>query len=377
MTQKRIVIDLGDRWAIKNHYVAMTCLLLSILMIAGCRKILDLPEETEFISENINYGTKVLEPIIGRTNLMGQFNTDNSSLPLKFEIVNPRFGDGRPVTDLFQARPTYVWTTAYDGDEQSLEEIESKRRIEERPLFEVRESGQFILWASSSNELIEPRPTDSSNLVQDIRFFDLKVSNTGGEVYLRDFQLIPWRERPYFPFNDTNPYTGEPNPDPTDPANPNKQDYIRPRLSNVIGANSNRPLVSDDNIKDVVVYVRPFEGGNGNNLRFVFLDPDDNLMNPDQFNETKWSELVHGFNVVKTETYVQYDVAYPIPLVNIGTRYTNNNGSSASIDFRYSRRGFGGPLTYASFGLDFNIYRPGDWEIVFHFRNDLPKFEDE
>ncbi|MGK6351267.1 DUF5007 domain-containing protein [Parapedobacter sp. DT-150] len=356
----------------------VTIALVCCAMFAGsCKKVLDLPEEKEYLSENINYGSQVFEPIIGRTNLMGTFNSDNSSLPLKFEIVNARYGDGRPVTDLFQMRPTYVWIDAYDGDEQSLEEIEAKRQIEERPLFEIRESGQLILWASSTNELIEPRPTDSSTLVQDVRFFDIKVSNTGGEMYLRDFQLIPWREQPYFPFTDTNPYTGGPAPDPADPRNPDKQNYIRPRLNNVVGANSNRNLESNDNIKDVVVYIRPFEGGNGHNLRLKFMAPDSTFMNPDVFNETQWSELVHGFNIVKTEEYVQYDVAYPIPLVNIVTRYTNSNGGSASVDIEYSRRGFSGILTYASFGLDFNIYRPGDWEIVFHFRNQLPKFEDE
>lgn len=348
-----------------------------LLLTGSCKKVLDLPEEKEYISENINYGSKVLEPILGRTSLMGQFNSDNSSLPLTFEIVNARYGDGRPVTDLFQTRPTYVWVAPYDGKEESLEAIEAKRKIEERPLFEVRESGQFILWASTNNELIAPRPTDSSNLVQDIRFFDLKVSNSGGDVFIRDFQLIPWREQPYFPFTDTNPYTGEPAPDPTDPNNPDKQNYIRPRLTNVIGDQSNRPLESNDNIKDVAVYIRPFEGGNGHNLRLKFMTPDGSFMNPDVFNETKWSELIHGFNVVKTEEYVQYDVAYPIPLVNLRTQYTNSNGGSASLDIDYSRRGFGGGLTYAAFGLDFNIYRPGDWEIVFHFRNQLPKFEDE
>lgn len=364
----------------RRHAITYTILLggLGLLLLTGsCKKVLDLPEEKEYISENINYGSKVLEPILGRTSLMGQFNSDNSSLPLTFEIVNARYGDGRPVTDLFQTRPTYVWVAPYDGKEESLEAIEAKRKIEERPLFEVRESGQFILWASTNNELIAPRPTDSSNLVQDIRFFDLKVSNSGGDVFIRDFQLIPWREQPYFPFTDTNPYTGEPAPDPTDPNNPDKQNYIRPRLTNVIGDQSNRPLESNDNIKDVAVYIRPFEGGNGHNLRLKFMTPDGSFMNPDVFNETKWSELIHGFNVVKTEEYVQYDVAYPIPLVNLRTQYTNSNGGSASLDIDYSRRGFGGGLTYAAFGLDFNIYRPGDWEIVFHFRNQLPKFEDE
>jgi len=356
--------------------VAAGALLFSVLL-SGCQKLYNLPEEKEYLSENISYDNKILQPIIGRNNLMGQFNADGSTQPLQFEIVNARYGDGRPVTDLFQVRPTYVWTGAYDGKETSLEQIEAKRRIEERPLFEVRQSGQFILWAASTNDLIEPRPADSSNLVQDIRFFDVKISNTGGTAYLRDFQIIPWRERPYEPSTDINPYTGGPAPDPTDRENPNKRDYIRPWLNNVIGEQSNRPLQSNDQIKDVVVYIRPFEGGNGRNLRFRFMAPDSTYIHPDAFNETRWTRLVHGFNMEKTDEYVQYDVAYPIPLVNIQTPYTNSNGSRAALEFRYSRKGFGGELTYGSFGLEFAIFRPGDWEIVFHFRNEKPKFEDE
>jgi len=361
---------------IRRIQVGLWALIFSVL-IAGCKKMYNLPEEKEYISENINYGSKVLEPILGRNNLMGQFNADASTMPLQFEIVNARYGDGRPVTDLFQVRPTYVWMAAYDGKETSLEQIEAKRKLEDRPLFEVRESGQFILWASSDDELIEPRPTDTINLVQDIRFFDLKVSNTGGTVYIPDFQVIPWRERPYFPSTDIDPYTGDTAPDPTDPENPNKRDYIRPRLENVIGEKSNRSLQSNDQIKDVVVYIQPFEGGNGHNLRFKFMDPDSAFINPDAFNETQWSRLVHGFNIQKTAEYVQYDVAYPIPLVNLPTPYTTSGGTNATVNFRYSRKGNGGELTYATFGLDFSIFRPGDWEIVFHFRNEKPKFEDE
>lgn len=360
-----------------GKHLSLAC--VAVLIFGGCEKLYDLPEEKEYLSPNINYQNQVLEPILGRTSLLGSFNSDNSTLPLQFEIVNPRYGDGRPVTDIFQVRPTYVWTAAYDGKEQSLEEIEAKRKLEERPMFEVRESGQFIMWGSSSDDLIEPRPTDSSDLVQDIRFFDLKVSNSGGEILLKDFRVIPWRERPYAPSTDINPYTGGLAPDPTDVRNPNKRDYIRPSiLSNVIGENSNLPMVSNDQIKDLVVYIRPVEGASGTNtLRFVFHDPEGNPMNPALFNETRWETLVHGFNRQMTDEYVQYDVAYPIPLVALNTQYTSNNGTNARAEFRYARRGFGGGTTVGAFGLDFAIYRAGNWEVVFHFRNELPKFEDE
>src|SRR5690606_5948247 len=98
------------------------------LALGGCTKLYDLPEAKEYLSPNINYQNKTLEPVLGRTSLLGSFNSDNSTLPLKFEIVNARYGDGRPVTDIFQVRPTYVWTAAYDGREKSLEEIEAKRK---------------------------------------------------------------------------------------------------------------------------------------------------------------------------------------------------------------------------------------------------------
>jgi len=358
----------------KARYVLLG--MAMVFSLGSCQKIYDLPDEQEFLSPNINYGSQVFEPIIGRTSEMGQPNTDNSTKPLTFEIVNARYGDGRPVTDIFQVRPTYVWTGEYIGDETTLEEIEAKRRIEERPMFEVLESGKFILWGSSNNTLMEPRPADSSNLVQDRRYFDLKISNVGGETIIKDFQLIPWRELPYEPNNDINPYTGGVARDPKDPRNPNKRDYIRPsNINNIIGADSDLPLKTNDEQKDIVVYIRPFEGGNGHNLRFVFMGPDSTLIDPVKFNETRWDELVHGFNRVNTSEYVQYDVAYPIPLTNITTKYAS--GGSAHVDIAYSRLGFNSVRTTAHLGLNFKIFREGDWEIVFHFRRELPKFEDE
>ena len=351
---------------------------LSILsMVAlSCKDLYDLPSESEYLSPNINYGSMTLEPIIGRTTQLGQPNLDNSTQPMEFEIVNARYGDGRPVTDIFQVQPVKVWTADYDGEETSLEEIEAKRKIEERPIFEVTPSGKFFFWGSSTNALVEPRPSDTVLLVQDVRFFDLKVTNEGGTTIIKDFQLIPWLERPYDPSDDINPYTGGVAPDPDDPRHPLKRDYIRPSLSNVVGAESDRDLGTDnDKLNNVVVYIKPFEGGNGHNLRFVFWGPDSTVINPALFNETVLDELVHGFNQQMTNEYLQYDVAYPIPLTTVQTDYTS--GTFANVNFAYSRIGFGDALTTANIGLNFRIYREGDWQVIFHFRNELPKFEDE
>lgn len=351
-------------------------LMLALAAFSGCKKLYNLPDEKDFLSNNVNFSNKVLEPIIGRNNLIGGFNGDNSTAPLTFEIVNPRWGDGRPLTDIFQKVPTYAWTAPYTGLEKTLAEIEAKRKIEDHQLFEIRSSGEFILWASATNQLISPRPTDSTNFAQDTRFFDVKVKNSGGERLIKDFQIRPWRERPYEPSNDMNFYSGLPAPDPKFPLDPKLRDYIRPVLSNVIGATSNKALVSNNDKKDVVVYIRPFTGGNGHSLRIRVLNKDSVEINPGFFNETVWDKMIHGFNLQKTEKYVQYDVAYPIPLVEIPTSYAPG-GSRARVVLNYSRGAFGGGRTVAGIGLEFAIYKAGDWEIVFHFKNENPKFEDE
>jgi len=352
--------------------------LLALLCMGlnGCKKIYNLPDEKDFLSVNLTYDGKSFYPVLGRTSRMGTVNTDHSTTPLHFEIVNPRYGDGRPYTDLFQVKPVYEWISRYDGTEKNLEEIEAKRKIVDRPLFEVDSTGTFILWNSSTNELIEPRSKDSVDLIQNIRYFDLKISNSGGSTIVKDFMILPWRVQDYEPYSDRNPYDGEIAPDPKDPKNPNKKSYIWPSyIANVNGESSNLPLRTNDDFKDLVVYIRRFTGGNGHNLRFVFLDKDGETINPDNFNETKWNELVHGFNMKKTADYVQYDVAYPIPLTSYPTKYTN--GNSAKLDFSYSRKGFGGGLITASFGLNFKIFTKGDWEIVFHFQRENPRFENE
>lgn len=345
------------------------------LVITSCSKMYDLPDDKDFISENLTYSSKVLEPTLGRTTVFSNLNADNTTLPLTFEIINTRFGDGRPVEDFLQVAPTYEWIQEYDGEETSLDEIEAKRHLVDKPLFEVDSGGRFILHASSSNALIEPRPADTTLKTQDIRFFDLKLSNTGGVRYVRDFQLIPWRQIDYEP-TDIDPYTGEIAPDPDFPKDPRKRKYITPSfMSNIVGEQTNVNLVNNSEKKDLVVYIREFEGGNGHNLRFKFLNKEGEPIHPLEFNETRWDKLIHGFNREVTDEYVQYDVAYPIPLTSFNTEWTA--GNSARAEFSYSRLGWGGVRTVATFGLDFKIHRKGDWEIVFHFRNDNPKFDNE
>jgi hypothetical protein len=351
--------------------------LLGSMVFSSCKKLYNLPEEKDYLSNNVNFGNKIFEPIIGRTWLSSNdnFNGDNSTAPITFEIVNARFGDGKPVTDIFKKAPTYVWIAPYTGLEKTLAEIEAKRKIEEHPLWELRSSGQFILWGAATNELITPRPTDSTNYAQDTRFFDVKVKNSGGERLIRDFQIRPFRERPYEPSNDFNAFTGLPAPDPKFPLDKKLRDYIRPYLIGVIGAATNVNLVSNNDKKDAIVYIRPFTGGNGHSLRIKVLNKDSVEIDPRFFNETQWKTMIHGFDLQITDKYVQYDVAYPIPLVDVQTSYSG--GSRARAELRYSRLGFGGGRVVANFGIEFALYKKGDWEIVFFFKNDNPKFTNE
>lgn len=353
-------------------------MVLALASLYACNDLYDLPEDRDFISEDIDYSNKILEPVIGRTSIFSSLNTYNSTLPLSFEIVNARYGDGKPVTDIFKEVSVYEWIDEYDGREKSLEEIEAKRVLVKKPIFEVDKFGRFIFWGASNNDLIEPRPQDTLLKAQDVRFFDLKVKNTGGVKIIKDFQIIPWFQREYSPSTDINPYTGGVAPDPKYPKDPSKRTYITTSwISGVLGENTEEMLVNNEDRKDLVVYIRRYNEDipSVSTLRFRFMDKDNELMNPLLFNETKWDELVHGFNRKMTDDYVQYDVAFPMPLTNFKTPYVE--GDKARVKFAYSRIGWGGVLHMADFGLDFKIYKPGNWEIVFHFRRENPKFDND
>lgn len=361
----------------KTYLRQAICLLAWSIICCACSDLYNLPDDKDFLSEEINYSNKVLEPTLGRTSVFSSLNLQNSTTPLKFEIVNARYGDGRPVDDIFMVKSAYEWIAEYNGKETSIEEIEKKRRLVERPMFEVDDHGRLILWNSSNNESIEPRPKDTVLKTHDIRFFDLKVTNTGGMRIIKDFQIIPWRELKYSPNHDINPYTGGVAPHPKYPKDPKKRNYLTPSWMNgIVGEKSNSSLINNDDRKDVVVYIQEYEGtGNQSTIRFKFMDKDGQFMNPKLFNETKWDQLVHGFNLVFNEEYVQYDVAYPMPLVAINTPYVN--GNNATVKFAYSRLGWGGGLVIADFGMNFQIHRAGNWEMIFHFTNDNPKFDNE
>ncbi|ARS40186.1 hypothetical protein CA265_11190 [Sphingobacteriaceae bacterium GW460-11-11-14-LB5] len=327
-------------------------LLLLVIVIAGCRK--NLPDDALSLSKDTQFTKTVYEPVLGRNNLFsGNFNAGTSSLPLNFKIVNMRRFNGESAPELNDYFPVKIWKQAYDGNEKSLAEIEAKRGIENHKLFEIREhSGQFLMWDAAKSDFVKSQP-DSGYV------FDVEMSNSGGKRYFQKMRLRPFRERPYEPSN-FDAVTGQ---EVRTSVNPSV-------ISNIRGERTNRFLGSSD----VQVLFNKVTGGPGNTISFKFVDTLFRTIDPNKFATTQWENVVHGFNMVKTSEKVTYQVAYPIPLNDYPTRYTTSSGAQASSLFRFERIGFGNILQKSIIGLNYNIYEKGDWEIIFWFKTEKPKF---
>lgn len=349
--------------------------LATLMTAGGCKQIYDVPDERDYISPRADFTRKDFggetDFVLGRTTMTqsSEFNSDNSTFPLNFEVVNVRFGDGTPTQDILKVKSVLVWTAPYTGQEKTLAEIDAKRKTEEHPIFEIRPSGQFILWNSSRAEDLKKADgslavVDSDYLApQNRRFFDVKLSNSGGERIIRNFSINLYRERAYEPSRDLEPLTGK-----------LTGTYNHPSIVNRIYGTLTKSYLSSEAVD---VYMKKV--GAGRSLTFKFWNRDSSTINPDNFNLTKWDQQVHGFNMVKDSTHVKYDVAFPIPLAKLPTIYTGgrlSSGDEARVLFEFSRRK-GKIVESGSLGYNFKIFEEGDWEIIFHFKTDNPKFEDE
>lgn len=339
-----------------------------MLGMAACKKWM--PEDLDYLSPKAVYTQKIFNPVIGRTTVYSRvFSTDNSTTPINFKITNVRYAaTGEPTKDLEKVIPVWVWKEGYTGNETSLAEIEAKRQQENHPIWEIREkSGDFILWAAADSNMLKQQP-DLGYL------FDVVASNSGGTNTYKDLTLAPMRELPYSPATDINPLTGQRAliyPDPADSSR-FRYAYASPGVSNMLGDSSELPIKSDS------VKVIFHKTGNGNSLTFKFLGKDSLPINPALFNTTgPLDSLVHGFNVKQTHEYIRYDVAYPIPVINYATRWTTGDGSQAKVRFSFDRKAYGGIVQRASLDFSFAIYQKGDWEVIFYFFSDNPRFRDE
>ena len=331
-------------------------IILIAISFASCEDFL--PDERDVFDPDVGFVQTEFKPLLGRNTLMDNvFNPANSSRPMDFEIFNMRKFDGSPAPELTENFPVVVWEVPYTGEENSLEEIEEKRGIQYRPLFSVREhAGDFLMWSEANSSFVRTLP-DSGYV------FNVSVTNTGGSRIYENFRLMPQRERPFEP-SIYDPYVGVA-----------EEAYVRPlSVSGISGEESGRPLFNDD----IEIYFNKNEDmeGVGNTLTFKFLDENFNSIDPANFHLTDWENLVHGFNMELTEEYVRYKVAYPIPLVELNTKYTNSSGERAHVVFSYDRLNAGGFNEVAEIVFDFAIYERGHWEIIIIFPNESPAFED-
>jgi hypothetical protein len=305
----------------------------TLLSLQSCVKDF-VPSEKAAFSLDMAFTQTEFRPILGRNYDANFFNDDLSSRPLTFRILNMRAFDGSEA-------PVLIWKEAYTGLETSLEEIDAKREIVNRPLWEIGlHSGSFSMWNVASSDFIRTEP-DSCYV------FDVEVSNSGGKRYFRDFKLKPQKEDPSTAYFNLMP--------------------------NVVGDSTRQAIFDSEFWLNRV--------GDGNSITFKFLDPKLQPIKLSKFNgmtKEDWKYLVHGFNprFAADSTSVTYDVAYPIPLVpTMTTRY--NMGSVATSTFRYNRIAFGGDRITATLNLAYTIHQKGDWEIIVYFPTEAPLFDND
>lgn len=328
--------------------------LLVTISIVSCKKYL--PDDRDSIAQDVMFTQTIFSPVLGRYTLMNNnFYAGTSTIPLTFKIINPRvYNDGSVATILTDTFPVKVWDSLYSGNETTLEEIERKRKIEYHPVFEVREhSGDFVMYPTARSPYVLSQQ-DSGYL------FDIEASNSGGRLYFRDLALRPFKERSFEPSN-LNAYTGQAS-----------LDFVYPTtVVNVDGSKAGTSIGLAARI-----YFNK-KNSTGHTLTFRFQDTLLQPINPLKFGDTDWKHLVHGFNMKMTDSTVTYDVAYPIPLAPLPTQYTTTDGTRARIDLKYHRLAFGNVRKDALIHFEFAIYEEGDWEIIFRFPYDNPKFDND
>ncbi|WP_214073647.1 DUF5007 domain-containing protein [Mucilaginibacter sp. dw_454] len=382
-------------------YRAFVLLTAVVAFSGGCRKIFNLPTEKDYLSAQADYTTKQFSPVLGRTTLeLNIFNPVGSTFPMTFTVKNPRFGDGRDASDMLAVQPTLVWTQEYTGKETSLAQIEAKRHLENHPMLETRGNGDLVFWYTADTTKIKPANTDTVVYPQQERLFDIKITNTGGSRTITNLAYIPQRDIPYTPSNDYNTYTGKPNT--TTPGGHTLVYNYPDNLSGIKGETTDQLMSDPKNAQTGIVYlyIRKFvdlpgdppvdQAAVGHRLRLIFLKTDSSYIDPIKFNTTKWQDQIHGFKADGTpggdivdHKWVEYNVAYPIPLANIPTKFTSGGitnvtgGGSAQLNITYSRIGFGNVTEVGSISQAFQIFEKGDWEIVFHFKTVNPKFDND
>ncbi|MBO9732171.1 MAG: DUF5007 domain-containing protein [Chitinophaga sp.] len=333
---------------------------LFTVLVSSCYKSL-VPKEKEHFSNNASFDGDFYAANFGRTNVFyGKFNPDYSTQPLTFELQNIADKNGMPVPALREEVNTWQWKEYYSGKEKSVEEINAKRFQVKRPLLDIRpNSGDLIFWA-----------TDTTKVKPGTYTFDIFVKNNGGQKTFQKRKLQLALPRPYEPY-EFDDFTGLRKPlDKGGILHPTVLIGVKDKLNNNIPA------------ENVTVYFRK-TGTTKNTLSMKFFDADSVPIRLPAFNITKWDSLVYRSNTIQEmvpfafnrkmtndSTVVTWDITNPFPvLADVGIN------EKASIGFIYERVSYG-ERTQAALGLQFAIFEPGSWDVIFKF-NVSPKFTND
>lgn len=344
----------------KNRYTKHFCLLgvgICALLNTSCMDKF-LPEVQEAFDREVNFTQQLYKPVLGRTTqFSNNLQSGNSTLPLTFEITRIVKADGSPAPELTDVFPVTVWKSPYIGTEKTIEEIEAKRTTEYRTLFQIRKhSGEFVMYSNAMSSFVNCSPGKGY-------LFDVKVENKGGYKYFNNLQLVPLRESDF-----------EPSIYDSETGLIKDKDYLTATSARSIILESGSYVSSEK----IHVYLRENKENTDKtkSLTFRFYNSDYTPISPEKFNQTKWDELIHGFNKKMEADYVKYDVVYPMPLVQVPSKYTNKDGKLLKMRFAYNRINSLGYRLDSYFDLEFGIYKDAHWEVIIVFSDGAPEFRD-
>lgn len=338
----------------------------SVLLLVAGTSCMDnfLPEEKDAFDRDVNFTTTLFTPTMGHTTFYtGIFNSAQSTLPLTCEITDMMHYDGTPVPELEEYYPVRVWKKPYLGTEQSIDEINAKRGTEYRRLFDVRKnSGEIVMWSEANSSILRCQP-DSGYV------FNMKISNSGGFKIQKKMRLMPFREVDFEP-SIYDPETGLA-----------IAEYVSAESSSMRYEDSGDSFGSVKLVepRDIHIYFRENKDKKdpSTSLSVSFYDPSWNVISPSRFNETNWKNMFQaGFLKEVNSKEVIWDMAYPLPLFNGKTTYTDSSGQKASVQFKTSVVTKYGYRRYYNFNFVFAIYKEAHWEILVHFAKGMPQLAD-
>ncbi|GAB3648143.1 hypothetical protein GCM10028791_11360 [Echinicola sediminis] len=149
--------------------------ILSFLGAAACT-----PPEIGYLSDNVHHTQDTISVPRGAFTVSARPAIENSTAPMKWEIVGFKDIDGNPSNELLEKHEIRIWKEAFNGDtDTTLALAEAKLEFSEEPSILLNEvSGEFAFTQATKN------------VQGDLFKADVAVSNIKGERLLEDFTVI-------------------------------------------------------------------------------------------------------------------------------------------------------------------------------------------